>query len=124
VTAEAVDGDSGIGVTALAKTVFAEDTMRFWVGMAIHAIGQAESAGADALMDRLVALVQDEFHVIPAHHRRRRYAFVAVRDVDDRQRNARSPVLLRSFRRLREQNEQARDEQYKPGRMTSAAHAQ
>lgn len=77
--AKAVNLYCSIAVAFLAKTLFPENAFCFRTGVAIDAILQTILGGTNALTKGLVALVDDEFHVLFAHDVRFSHTLVAGR---------------------------------------------
>ena len=70
---EAVDSDGRVAVAAVAEMLVAAVArgIRGIADVTVDALFQAVLRGTDAVVHGLVTLVQDVFHVIPAHFRSR-----------------------------------------------------
>src|SRR3990172_8105783 len=66
-TFEAIHLHRGVGMTTLAETFFAQHAVGLGARMAVDAVLEAVFVGTDAAQHGLIALVQNQFHMIAAH---------------------------------------------------------
>lgn len=92
-TFETIDRHSCIFVATLAKLVFCIDrhgtSLLIALDMTAYAFLEAVLAGADTAVHRVVTLVQNKFHVLPAHDIGRLNTLVSIALGNDRQWHAR-----------------------------------